>query len=194
MICSEKELGISDEHEGIMILDSSLKKGQGLGIALSLEEDTIFDFDMTPNRGDCFSHLGIARELNIIENGKHEIKGKYYSLSELAQSKWNTKDLIQVNIKDSDLCSRYACRIIKNIKVRENVDIYPIITYILTMKEKVITIKAKGISQKQWSVLLLEFNLIAKAWRKVGVDLHIAAPGLARTLAWGTRKHNEPDA
>ena len=59
------------------------------------------------------------------------------------------------------------------------------------MKEKVITIKAKGISQKQWSVLLLEFNLIAKAWRKVGVDLHITAPGLARTLVWGTRKHNE---
>ena len=59
------------------------------------------------------------------------------------------------------------------------------------MKEKVITIKAKGISQKQWSVLLLEFNLIKKAWRKVGVDLHIAAPGLTRTLAWGIRKHNE---
>ena len=59
------------------------------------------------------------------------------------------------------------------------------------MKEKVITIKAKGISQKQWSVLLLEFNLIKTAWRKVGVDLHITAPGLARTLAWGTKKHNE---
>ena len=59
------------------------------------------------------------------------------------------------------------------------------------MKEKVITIKAKGISQKQWSVLLLEFNLIAKAWRKVGVDLHITAPGLTRTLAWGAKKHNE---
>ena len=65
--------------------------------SLGIEEDTIFDFDMTPNRGDCFSHLGIARELNIIENGKYEIEGKYYSLSELAQSKWNTKDLIQVN-------------------------------------------------------------------------------------------------
>ena len=41
MICSEKELGLSDEHEGIMILDSNLKKGQGLGTALSLEEDTM---------------------------------------------------------------------------------------------------------------------------------------------------------
>ena len=62
------------------------------------------------------------------------------------------------------------------------------------MKEKKVNIVAKGASQKQWSVLLLEFNLIKKAWRKVGVDLHIAAPGLTRTLAWGTRKHGEPDA
>ena len=59
------------------------------------------------------------------------------------------------------------------------------------MKEKKVTITVKGASQKQWSVLLLEFNLIAKAWRKVGVDLHITAPGLTRTLAWGIRKHNE---
>ena len=59
------------------------------------------------------------------------------------------------------------------------------------MKEKKVIITVKGASQKQWSVLLLEFNLIKKAWRKVGVDLHITAPGLARTLEWGTRKHNE---
>jgi len=59
------------------------------------------------------------------------------------------------------------------------------------MKEKKVTITAKGISQKQWSVLLLEFNLIKKAWKKYGVDLHITAPGLTRTLAWGTRKYNE---
>ena len=59
------------------------------------------------------------------------------------------------------------------------------------MKEKKVTITAKGISQKQWSTLLLEFNLIKKAWKKYGVDLQITAPGLTRTLAWGTRKHNE---
>jgi hypothetical protein len=62
------------------------------------------------------------------------------------------------------------------------------------MTEKVITIKAKGTSQKQWSTLLLEFNLIKKSWRKYGVDLHIVAPGLTRTLSWGTKKHGEPDA
>jgi len=59
------------------------------------------------------------------------------------------------------------------------------------MSEKKVTITAKGISQKQWSVLLLEFNLIKKAWKSVGVDLRMTAPGLERTLAWGTKKHNE---
>ena len=61
------------------------------------------------------------------------------------------------------------------------------------MKEKKVTITAKGISQKQWSTLLLEFNLIKKEWKKFGVDLHITAPGLTRTLSWGTRKHNDPE-
>ena len=61
------------------------------------------------------------------------------------------------------------------------------------MKEKEVTITAKGISQKQWSVLLLEFNLIKKAWKKCGVDIDMTTPGLERIISWGTRKHNEPE-
>jgi phenylalanyl-tRNA synthetase beta chain len=68
MICSGKELGLNDDHTGILILSERLKIGQNLNNALDLVEDSIFDFDITPNRGDCFSHLGIARELGIIEN------------------------------------------------------------------------------------------------------------------------------
>ena len=61
------------------------------------------------------------------------------------------------------------------------------------MKEKKVTIVAKGASQKQWSVLLLEFNLIKKAWKKLGVDINMTTPGLERILTWGTRKYNEPE-
>ena len=61
------------------------------------------------------------------------------------------------------------------------------------MSEKKVTITAKGASQKQWSVLLLEFNLIKKAWKKLGVGLHMTTPDLERILSWGTRKHNEPE-
>ena len=55
------------------------------------------------------------------------------------------------------------------------------------MKEKVITIKPRGVSQKQWSNLLLELNLIKKAWKPYGVDMHLSAPGLRSVLNWGTK-------
>ena len=57
------------------------------------------------------------------------------------------------------------------------------------MKDKIITIKPKGISQKQWSILLLELNLIKKAWRPYCVDMQMAAPGLKRILDWGTKRY-----
>ena len=61
------------------------------------------------------------------------------------------------------------------------------------MKEKKVIITVKGASQKQWSVLLLEFNLIKKAWKKLGVDVDMTTPGLERILSWGNRKHGEPE-
>ena len=60
------------------------------------------------------------------------------------------------------------------------------------MKEKIITIKPKGISQKQWASFLLELNLMKKAWRQYGVDVEIKAPGLKKIIKWGTTIHNEP--
>ena len=58
------------------------------------------------------------------------------------------------------------------------------------MKEKVITIKPKGITQKQWSNLLLELNLVKRAWKPYGVDLQISAPGLKNVLKWGTKSYD----
>ena len=81
MICSERELGFSDDHEGIWVLDESFKVGDKLVDALNLER-VVFDFDITPNRADCLSILGFAREtalafglpltmpdLNLVESG-----------------------------------------------------------------------------------------------------------------------------
>jgi len=59
------------------------------------------------------------------------------------------------------------------------------------VKEKTITIKAKGITQKQWSNLLLELNLVRKAWRPYGVDLQLSASGLKNILKWGTKVHGK---
>ena len=60
------------------------------------------------------------------------------------------------------------------------------------MKEKIITIKPKGITQKQLASFLLELNLMKKAWRPYGVDVEIKAPGLKNIIKWGTTINNEP--
>ena len=59
------------------------------------------------------------------------------------------------------------------------------------MKEKIITIKPKGISQKQWASFLLELNLMKKAWKPFGVDVEIKAPGLKNIIKWGTTINND---
>ena len=61
------------------------------------------------------------------------------------------------------------------------------------MKEKIITIKPKGISQKQWAKLLLELNLMKKAWKPYGVDMQMSAPGLKNVLKWGTRSYENKE-
>ena len=54
------------------------------------------------------------------------------------------------------------------------------------------TITAKGASVKQWSDLMLELNLMKKAWHRYGVTLNIQAPGIKKIIAWGTKKYNLP--
>ena len=58
------------------------------------------------------------------------------------------------------------------------------------MKEKIITIKVEGAEQGQWSSLLLELNLMKKAWKSYGVDINMKAPGLKNVLNYGTRRHD----
>ena len=61
------------------------------------------------------------------------------------------------------------------------------------MKEKKVTLSAKGASVKQWSDLILELNLMKKAWRPYGVTLDIQTTGIEKILSWGTRKFDAKD-
>ena len=61
------------------------------------------------------------------------------------------------------------------------------------MKEKKVTVSAKGASLKQWSDLMLELNLIKKAWHRYGVDINIQAPGIKKIISWGTKKYDTKD-
>jgi phenylalanyl-tRNA synthetase beta chain len=111
MLCSEEELGIGEDAAGIMSLADNLKLGEDLATALKLT-DTVFDIGITPNRSDCLSIIGIAREIAAITGG--EFRSPEIRISESVE---NISTLTSVRIMDPDLCPRYVARMIKNIKI-----------------------------------------------------------------------------
>ena len=62
----------------------------------------------------------------------------------------------------------------------------PKISYIVGMKDKILTLKAKGITPKQWSALILELNIMRKEWKPYGVDIQLSAPSIKKIIALGT--------
>ncbi len=112
MICSGRELSYNDNHEGILILDTKEKIGTPIENILNFYKDVTFELDITPNRGDCLSHLGVARELGIVIN-QNVIRKEY----KLVEDGDNITNSVNVNIDDLEACPRYAARVIKGVKV-----------------------------------------------------------------------------
>jgi len=112
MLCSEMELGLGIDSSGIMALNPSLKVGDPLAEALGLE-DTVFEFDLTPNRPDCLSVIGIAREIAAIQNTPLN-----YPDYSLADKKHMISTLTSVKIEAPDHCPRYSARLVENIVVK----------------------------------------------------------------------------
>lgn len=110
MLCSERELGLSDDHSGLMILPGETKPGEPLEHALGVE-DVIFDVNVPPNRGDCQSILGIAREVASILNQKITLP-----TVKLIESP-NQELPIGLEILDLEACPRYVLRLIRDIKI-----------------------------------------------------------------------------
>ena len=107
MLCSETELGVGNDNSGIIIFPKDTKLGIPLNEYYNLN-DIIFELEITPNRPDCLSHIGIARELSAYYNTELKIpKINNHKVS---------KELIDINIKDN-LSKRYMARVIKNVKV-----------------------------------------------------------------------------
>jgi phenylalanyl-tRNA synthetase beta chain len=111
MLCSEKELGLADESAGIMILPSGLTLGTSVFEALGLK-DTLLEIGLTPNRADCLSVAGIAREI-AAKLGK-SVRYPDMIISEGSAAADAT---ISVTIEDADLCPRYAARYITGCKI-----------------------------------------------------------------------------
>jgi len=111
MLCSEAELEIGDDESGIMQLPADLTLGSPLETALNIE-DTVLDVNVTPNRSDCLSMIGIAREAAAVTGSK--MKRPSVRIKESSE---DIQTLTSVKIIDADLCPRYTARIIKNVKI-----------------------------------------------------------------------------
>ena len=111
MLCSEKDLGISEDHSGIMELPGTAREGQPLPEALSLQ-DTLIEVDLTPNRPDCTSVIGIAREIAGFTNQKlnQPVKNELPELTGEGVP-------FSVEVLDPEDCPRYAARLLKNVSI-----------------------------------------------------------------------------
>jgi len=111
MICSEAELGLGADKSGIMVLNSSLKVGEKLSKALKLS-DALIEIDLTPNRPDCLSMIGIAREICGIQKSK--INYPDMNHADLGN---DIAGFTSVTIQAPDHCPRYAARLLIDITV-----------------------------------------------------------------------------
>jgi phenylalanyl-tRNA synthetase beta chain len=119
MICAEDELGLGENHDGIMILDSELAPGTPLAKVLNVENDEVFEIGLTPNRADSMSHLGVARDLRaglIQQNIQTELITP--SISNFRVDKRTLK--IDVEVKDVKLAPRYCGITISGITVKSS--------------------------------------------------------------------------
>ncbi|MBD3308232.1 phenylalanine--tRNA ligase subunit beta, partial [candidate division KSB3 bacterium] len=113
MICAEDELGLSHDHSGIILLHDDAPVGQPVSATLlGIEDDAVLEIGLTPNRGDCLSHLGVAREVATLLNCPLMMPSTDYPEAEFPIS-----ERAAVSIEDPDLCPRYAASVITNVTI-----------------------------------------------------------------------------
>ena len=113
IICSERELGLSEQHEGILVLSDGAQIGIDFAEYLNSNQEYL-DIDLTPNRPDCMSHVGVAREI-AVKTGQ---KLNYSPAQPRTYKKNETAKILTIKIDDKDRCPRYIAGVVKNIEVK----------------------------------------------------------------------------
>lgn len=110
MLCSARELGLSQDHSGLMELDAELQPGQDIRQALDLD-DMLFTLKLTPNRADCLSILGVAREVAALT--ATDLRLNTFEVVPVTLT-----DRLSVTVQAPDLCGRFAGRVIRGVNAR----------------------------------------------------------------------------
>ena len=121
MICAEDELGLSDDHGGIMILDENkFEIGKNFPDYFDLATDEVYEIGLTPNRTDAMSHYGVARDLNafLVSN---QMKSQFEKIVSQTLNIEGTTDF-QLEVENSELAPRYIGAVIENVQVADSPD------------------------------------------------------------------------
>lgn len=116
MICAEDELGLGENHDGIMVLKEDYPAGKPAKEVFNIEPDYVIEIGLTPNRADAASHIGVARDLKALLNRPI----KWPSVEDFKKDKDGLK--IDVEIKNQEACPRYSGVTISNVKVEDSPD------------------------------------------------------------------------
>jgi phenylalanyl-tRNA synthetase beta chain len=111
MICSQVELELGTDASGILVLDAAAKTGTPLAEYLG-KNDVIYEIGITPNRADCLSHIGVAREIGILVDKKIRIPDATFS-----ESEHPAHEAVSIKIEDAKRCPRYSARVVRNVKI-----------------------------------------------------------------------------
>lgn len=114
MICAEDEIGLSENHAGIMVLNTQVPNGTSASSFFQVETDYLLEIGLTPNRADAASHLGVARDIKAV-------KGQALRLPSVENFKNDSNDLrIPVAVENTEACPRYSSLTISGITVKES--------------------------------------------------------------------------
>jgi phenylalanyl-tRNA synthetase beta chain len=114
MICAEDELGLGDQHKGIMVLDDALPAGTPLADALPIADEAL-ELEITPNRPDCLSVYGIAREVHAATGAP--LAPDPTAADPEPSGSDSAEDHASVEIADPDVCLRFTARVFEDVKV-----------------------------------------------------------------------------
>lgn len=123
MICAEDEIGFGASHAGIMVLPEDTKVGLPASEYFNIENDTVLEIGLTPNRSDAASHLGVARDLAAILNTNENVSTYQTAISGLQElPEASNLTGVKITIENQEACKHYSGLVISGVKVKESPD------------------------------------------------------------------------
>lgn len=122
MICAEDEIGLSQNHAGIMVLEIDAKVGTPAADYFKVEKDFVLEIGLTPNRGDANSHIGVARDIAAALNVAYKSKVAFRKPDTSNFKSYKSSSKIEVEVKNTEACPRYSGVCISGVTVNDSPD------------------------------------------------------------------------